>query len=75
VWYRASTRTEAEGLGLRGWVRNLSDGTVEAHAQGDPGALAGLIAWCREGPSGAEVSRVDIAETEADDALVGFQIR
>lgn len=75
VWFRASAVTEAERLGLRGWVRNVSDGTVEAHAQGDGAAVDALIAWSRVGPSGAQVTEVEIAETEGDDTLTSFRIR
>ncbi len=75
VWFRASAVTEAERLGLRGWVRNLSDGSVEAHAQGDARAVDDLIAWCRVGPSGAEVTEVEFAETVGDDTLTSFRIR
>jgi len=75
VWYRASTRSEAERLGVHGWVRNRSDGTVEALVQGDAGAVEELVAWCRRGPSGAAVSRVDVSEVDGGDIPAGFQIR
>jgi acylphosphatase len=75
VWFRASTCAEAERLGLRGWVRNLSDGTVEAHFEGDADAVAEMIAWCRRGPSGADVASVDVVDAGGDDTAAGFQIR
>jgi acylphosphatase len=75
VWFRASAVTEAEHLGLRGWVRNLSDGSVEAHVQGAAAAIDDLIAWCRVGPSGAEVTEVEVAATDSDDTLTSFRIR
>ncbi len=75
VWFRASTRAEAERLGVRGWVRNLGDGSVEARLQGDARSVDEMVAWCRVGPSGASVSDVEVADVPADDALTGFQIR
>ncbi len=75
VWYRASTRAEAERLGLRGWVRNRSDGSVEALLQGDAGTIDDMVAWCRSGPPAASVSAVKVVEVPTDDTLAGFQIR
>jgi acylphosphatase len=45
-------------MGLKGWVRNLQDGSVEVQAEGPPIALAELRAWCEKGPLGAQVKRV-----------------
>jgi len=58
VYYRASTREKAQSLALRGWVRNLEDGSVELWAEGSPPALADLLAWCAVGPAQAVVERV-----------------
>jgi acylphosphatase len=59
VFFRASTRDEAARLGLGGWVRNRPDGSVEVLAEGDEPALRRLVAFCREGPPGARVERVE----------------
>jgi len=75
VFYRDTTRAEAERLGLRGWVRNLSDGTVLLLLQGDAEAIEAMLEWCRVGPPGADVSWLDVENTERDDTLSGFQIR
>jgi acylphosphatase len=75
VLFRASTRIEAQRLGLTGWVRNRSDGTVQARLQGDPAAVEAMVAWCRIGPPGAEVTRLDVEDAEADDTLSEFRIR
>ena len=55
VFFRASTRTEAQRLGLRGVARNLADGNVEVLAAGEAAALDDLEAWLRRGPPQARV--------------------
>ena len=60
VWFRASTRDEAIRLGVRGWVRNLPDGTVQALFEGEKKKVEEIIGWCYKGPPGARVSKVDI---------------
>lgn len=62
VGYRASLANEAAGLGLRGWVRNRSDGSVEALVDGDPHAVDAIIGWARRGPPAAVVSNVAIED-------------
>ena len=59
VSFRAHTQAEARRLGLVGWVRNLSDGTVELVAEGPQEALEALLAWAQQGPSLARVARAD----------------
>ena len=61
VWFRDSTRTQANKLGLNGWVKNRSDGRVEVLAEGPEAEVEQLIQWCHEGPSYARVDRVDEA--------------
>lgn len=68
VFYRYSTREKAETLGLAGWVRNLSDGSVEASALGDRAKIESLIEWCRVGPPNARVTSVDVEWLDPDDA-------
>jgi acylphosphatase len=75
VWFRASTRAEAERLGVSGWVRNRGDGAVEAFAQGEDAAVDALLAWCRVGPPAAEVTRCVVEEAPPDDGLDEFRIR
>ena len=70
VGYRWFTRETATGLGLRGTVRNLDDGSVEVTADGDPAALARLEARLRDGPRGARVEAIqamDPPETIPED--------
>ncbi len=62
VWFRDSTRREAESLGVAGWVKNRSDGAVEVVAEGAQDAVKKLISWCHHGPSYASVTRVHATE-------------
>ncbi|MDA1265559.1 MAG: acylphosphatase [Planctomycetota bacterium] len=64
VAFRWSTRREADHLGVRGWVRNLEDGRVEAQLEGDPDAVEVLVAWLRRGPTAAVVK--DLVLSVAD---------
>jgi len=75
VYYRASARMEGERLGLHGWVRNRSDGSVALRLQGDPAAVDAMLAWCREGPPAARVNRVEVADAASDETLTGFEVR
>ena len=65
VGYRAWTIDTAVRLGLRGWVRNRRDGTVEASVTGDEDAVMAMIDACRQGPPAARV--IDVAVSEAED--------
>ncbi|MEW6378174.1 MAG: acylphosphatase [bacterium] len=60
VFFRSSTKSEASRLGVKGWVRNLSDGSVEVVAEGEKADVERLVAWCHRGPVGAHVRKVDI---------------
>jgi acylphosphatase len=73
VAFRWSTREEAAGRGLSGWVRNLPDGRVEAVFEGPPDEVDAMVAWCRAGPRWATVSRVDAVEEEPA-GETGFRI-
>jgi len=73
VWFRDSTRREAERLGIVGHAINLPDGTVEVLACGSEAALAELETWLQQGPPMARVRKVEAAA--ADDATTnGFRI-
>jgi acylphosphatase len=65
VWYRAWAVRLARRLGLAGWVRNRSDGTVEAVVQGDAANVERFIERAREGSPGASVASIDVREAEA----------
>jgi acylphosphatase len=64
VFYRSSTRDIAEQLCLKGWVRNTSDGRVEALFEGEETAVNEIISWCRKGPRSAEVSDITVHYTK-----------
>ena len=76
VAYRFHAVREAERLGLRGWVRNRLDGTVEAVASGPAEAVQALIAWAHDGPPAARVQRVQVEEMAIDEeSAPGFHRR
>ena len=74
VFFRDSTRREAQRLGVTGWVRNRRDGAVEAHVEGDADAVAKLVLWCREGPRSADVGDLRVTEVKPE-GFDGFEVR
>ncbi|MFN3944204.1 MAG: acylphosphatase [Allosphingosinicella sp.] len=74
VFYRNWMVNAARDLGLAGWVRNRSDGSVEAEAFGPIEALDRLVALCREGPPAAEVTGIE-SEAAHGPAPAGFEKR
>ncbi len=72
VWFRAWTTEEATRLGLRGWVRNRRDGSVEALFCGPAAAVDRMVALCREGPPLARVARLETFPAQ-DDGEPGFR--
>jgi acylphosphatase len=60
VGYRAFAAAEARKLGLAGWVRNRSDGTVEALVSGPTKTVEAFVAACARGPAGARVTNIDL---------------
>ena len=73
VGYRYAMVMKAAETGVHGWVRNRSDGSVEAMMQGTPEAVARMIAWARHGPRSARVDRVEVEPGEGD--YTGFEAR
>jgi acylphosphatase len=65
-------RREAERLGAQGWVRNRSDGSVEALVQGSPEIIEALLAWSYKGPPAALVSAVETIDLPYDPGLQDF---
>lgn len=74
VWYRGWTVQQAQALNLVGWVRNLSDGRVEAVFHGPVERVRAMIEACRQGPPAARVDRIDIDQW-AEAPPVGFHQR
>ena len=74
VGYRYSTVQEAQKLGIRGWVRNLLDGRVEAIFEGTEPLIEQMLQWCHEGPGSAKVMDVTI-ETVEPQLYQGFEVR
>ncbi len=60
VFFRSETRREARRHNVTGWVRNLSDGRVEAVFEGEQGDVDELIEFCRRGPAGARVAKIEV---------------
>jgi acylphosphatase len=74
VFFRDTARRRAADLGVAGWIRNCSDGTVEAVVEGEPDAVDAMARFCREGPQGARVARVE-EHDEHVEGLDGFDVR
>ena len=74
VFFRDSARREAQSRGLSGWVTNRPDGAVEAVFEGEPEAVEALVEFCRRGPRGADVNRVEEFDEEPEE-LSGFEVR
>ncbi|QAY72175.1 hypothetical protein ET445_01300 [Agromyces protaetiae] len=73
VGFRFSARVEAQRLGVSGWVRNRSDGAVEAELEGESAAVESMLEWFDEGPPGASVTSLSSAEIEPTGAR-GFRV-
>jgi acylphosphatase len=66
VFFRDTVQRHALTAGVAGWVRNNRDGTVEAVFEGAPEAVERLVDFCREGPRGARVDRVEVVSEEPE---------
>ena len=75
VFFRYHTQEVAQRLGVRGWVRNTSDGRVEALFEGDKKALKEMLNFCHRGPPGAEVTDVEVKWEPYRGEFQGFEIR
>ncbi|MGM0372245.1 MAG: acylphosphatase [Halobacteriota archaeon] len=74
VFFRATTRDQAQERDVDGWVKNLPDGRVEAVFEGSEAAVKGMIEWCHEGSPAANVEAVDVRWADPQ-GIEGFEIR
>jgi acylphosphatase len=74
VWYRSWTVEQAAQRGVRGWVRNRQDGSVEALFSGEPAMIDEMIAVCRKGPRLARVDSIS-SEPTVEEPPAGFEQR
>ena len=66
VGFRETTRQQALRIGITGWVRNRSDGTVEAVIAGDEATVSSMLDWCRTGPPSARVEHLQQSVTSGN---------
>lgn len=74
VFFRSNTRKIALKLGLKGWVRNLEDGRVEAIFEGDRDKVLEMLEWCKVGPPRAKVISVDVKWEKYEGNFTNFKI-
>ena len=74
VFFRDSVRRRASSTAVSGWVRNTGEGAVEGVFEGGLEAVEALVAFCREGPRGARVDRVEVIDEQAE-GISSFSIR
>ncbi len=74
VCFRSRAREQALQLGVCGWVKNCSDGSVEIHAEGEKETVERFIIWCKKGPPAAQVSALDI-DSVSPRGLTTFEIQ
>ncbi len=60
VCFRSYAQDKAESLGLKGWVMNKRDGKVETVFEGEKTNVEDMVSWCRKGPSGARVEKIEV---------------
>jgi len=75
VFFRANAKRCADSLGLTGWVRNRSDGSVEAVFEGEEGRVREAIEWCATRQPHARVSKKSVSMSQPTDEFDGFHIR
>jgi len=75
VFFRSETKYEAKKRGVRGWIRNIPDGRVEAVFEGEEESVKRLIEFCKRGPRGARVTSVDVLWESYTGEFVNFEVR
>ena len=74
VFFRVETKRAADRIGVSGWVRNRSDGTVEAVFEGDRTQVDAVLEWCNEGPLHANVADLNVTWNDYTGEFQGFEI-
>ena len=74
VYFRANTKRKADSLSLKGWVRNLPDGRVEAVFEGEEEPIKRILDFCNHGPQDAVVEQVDLTWDKYTGELKDFKI-
>ena len=74
IFFRSETRKEAKKLGVKGWVRNLSDGRVEAVFEGEEREVEALVEFCKRGPPRARVTDVHVVMENYTGGFKDFEI-
>ena len=75
VFYREWTVRAAQGLRLKGWVRNMADGRVEAVFEGPKKTAEEMVKMCKKGPSRANVTHIDVVWEEARGEFTHFVVK
>jgi acylphosphatase len=75
VCFRMETKRIAENFGVSGWVKNNRDGTVEAVFEGEKDDVFSAVEWCKKGPQGSRVIKIDIGEENYAGEFDRFDIR
>ena len=75
VFFRANTREQAEKHGVHGWVRNMSDGRVEALFEGDAKAVDAMVEWCDKGSPLSNVKEVKVQELTTPVGCPDFKVK
>lgn len=75
VLFRKNTKRQADKLGIFGWVKNLSDGRLEAVFEGDKPSIEKIINWARRGPFWAQVKSLRVILEDYQGQFAGFEIK
>ncbi|MCX8153943.1 MAG: acylphosphatase [Candidatus Bathyarchaeota archaeon] len=75
VFFRSATKQKAELYGVKGWIRNLADGRVEAIFEGEEEAVKAMIEFCKHGPPTAVVTKVDVWFEEPTGEYTAFKVK
>jgi len=74
VYFRVSAKQKALNLGVRGFVKNESDGTVCLEVEGEFNAVEQMVSWCKKGPELARIKAIEVTELPARN-FVSFTIK